>query len=732
MPRARHAKDNRRAPNHGMGRRNFAHRPTVDRGNRNLSPIQVVFDASRYLRLVWGREIGMRGPAFLGFDHRGTSLSQAMKEAITVDTDDITALRQALFQEREAAESLRLIVDHVPAHIAYFDNEQRYVFVNKSLAEVYSLPPQYFIGKHASEIQMQHQYKANRPFFDAALRGEKTTYEREVVVPDGSVNHFQTSYVPHFGEGGRVIGFFALSVDIGERMKAERELQNIARRLRLITDNLPAWIAYTDAEQRYRFANPTVAQWHARPVEDIIGKTVVELTGPNYEKLRPHIGNVLAGEQVTFVEEFSYGDGATRFVHANYVPHIGDDGRVEGYFSLIDDISDLQQAEEKLRQAQKMEAMGQLTGGVAHDFNNLLAVILANTELLGDQMGGDKMGAGQLLGNIKSAATRGGELTARLLSFSRQQALRPQAVDLTELVPGLRDLIRRTLGEMITVKVEVPENIWPVLADPGQLENALLNLAINARDAMPGGGVLEIACCNTEIPADDADLGDADLGDGMAAGRYVQIAVCDTGAGMSQEVRDHAFEPFYTTKGVGDGSGLGLSMVYGFAQQSGGDIVIESEPGTGTQVKIRLPRATTEAVSSEPTRASDLEQGQGKVILVLEDDPAVRDSTVLVLQGLGYKALEAGDAKTAMRILEEEAGNLDLLLSDVVLPGGVSGPEFAYQAKALSPKLKIVFMSGYPADHHSHNNIQSFDEILLTKPFQRADLNRAIQDTLAT
>ena len=376
-----------------------------------------------------------------------------------------------------------------------------------------------------------------------------------------------------------------------------------------------------------------------------------------------------------------------------------------------------QESEAAFRQAQKMEAVGQLTGGVAHDFNNLLAVILGNAELLGDDLGDSP-----LLATIERAAKRGADLTQHLLAFSRQQALQPQSVDLTELVPDLRDLFERTLGGPIEIVADIPENLWPVFADPGQLESALLNLAINARDAMPEGGILKIGCSNVELQQ----------GGEVAASEYVQIAVRDTGSGMPENVLERAFEPFYTTKGVGEGSGLGLSMVYGFTRQSHGDVTIESAPGRGTELKMFLPRAETASVSAEAAGQDNrLKQGRGEVILVLEDEPEVRDLAVSILEGLGYRVLEAADANAALQVLEAEAGNVDLLLSDVVLSGGMSGPELAAKAKKLYPELKPVFMSGYSADFYDDDKILKFGNVLLHKPFSRADLARIIHDTLA-
>ncbi|TDJ65093.1 MAG: PAS domain-containing sensor histidine kinase [Proteobacteria bacterium] len=389
------------------------------------------------------------------------------------------------------------------------------------------------------------------------------------------------------------------------------------------------------------------------------------------------------------------------------------------YTVILRDITDRVLSEKALRQTQGMEAVGQLTGGLAHDFNNLLAVILGHAEFLHDEIGDHRSVA-----MIERAATRGAELTRRLLAFSRQQALQPRTIDLVELLAGIDVLFRRTLGKAVEFSTHLPKELWPVTADPRQLESALLSLAINARDAMPDGGTLEIECSNIGLREGDISVG----GEG-AAGDYVQIAVRDTGTGIPEGQIARAFEP--DSAATAEGSGLGLSMVYGFVRQSGGDAAIESEPGKGTEVRLLLPRAKAGAAADEPAQEEARQHGQQEIILVLEDDPDVRFFAVAALVGLGYRVLEAADASAAMQVLEAEDGKVDLLLSDVVLPGGVSGPEIAAKAKNLYPNLKLVFMSGYAANLYTHDKIPGFDETLLSKPFKLAYLAKVIHDTLA-
>ena len=508
------------------------------------------------------------------------------------------------------------------------------------------------------------------------------------------------------------------------RRRIEEALRESEAHLRTIADNSPSAIFLKGTDGRYIFANQV---WH-----DINNPAGTEIVGKTAHDFLPHetaeasvaidVKVLETGSSVTEEIKQPHPDGEWHYMLSTKFPVRGDDGDIIAIGVVNTDISELHQAEAALRQAQKMEAVGLLTGGVAHDFNNLLAVIIGSAELLGDKIGDDRQ-----LELIDRAATRGAELTQRLLAFSRQQTLAPQPIDLTELVPSLHGLLHRTLGAPVKIVADVGEHIWPVLADPGQLENALLNLSINARDAMPDGGILEISCENVQLPDSDIRIADE-----VPAGDYVQITVRDTGTGMTEDILEHALEPFYTTKDVGAGSGLGLPMVYGFARQSGGDVVIKSEPDKGTEVRIFLPRAGADVSQDHSKQDGDLHQGGGEVILVVEDDPDVRELTVTALAGLGYRILEAADANTAMQVLEQEAGNLDLLLCDVVLPGGVSGPELAAKAKDLRPQLKFMFMTGYTSDHLERHKLPSTDISVLKKPFRIKDAASAIQNILAT
>ncbi len=501
----------------------------------------------------------------------------------------------------------------------------------------------------------------------------------------------------------------------------EREEDIIASRdqLRLVSDNLPMLVCYVDSDQVYRFANRTCAQWYGCTVNDILGQSMQELHGSEYNKFTPHIVKVLSGTPLTFDENINYSDGITRLVRVSYVPHWSSPGEIAGFFALAEDITDIRKAADQLRQAQKMEAVGQLTGGVAHDFNNLLAIIMGNAEYLERK---NIEGLQDVTADILNATRRGAELTQRLLAFSRQQPLRPQAIDLVELVSGISDMLTRTLGETISVKISAETGLWHAQADPGQVETALLNLAINARHAMPSGGNLLIECSKAHL-----DESAVEEHPEVLIGDYALLTITDNGVGMSEEIQDRAFEPFFTTKGVGEGSGLGLSMVYGFARQSGGHATIYSEPGHGTTVKIYLPRAQDTAKKATPATMDALPMGNGELILALEDDKDVGKIVVVMIESLGYRVTCVPTAEKAREALNNDEA-VELLLADIVLPGGVSGPEFAAEAAQQRPDLKIIFMSGYSADAAAQNGILGPNSVLLSKPFEITKLAMALHD----
>ncbi|MBL6935732.1 MAG: response regulator [Alphaproteobacteria bacterium] len=389
-----------------------------------------------------------------------------------------------------------------------------------------------------------------------------------------------------------------------------------------------------------------------------------------------------------------------------------------------------EQAEQELRQAQKMEAVGQLTGGIAHDFSNLLTIIQGNVELLGEEDIPPEL-VRELAAEALAASQRGGELTRRLLAFARRQPLQPRPLDLNLLVAGMTGLLRRTLGAPVEIETVIGGDLWFAVADPLQVENAILNLALNARDAMPGGGVLRLESANVTLDADYAALHpDA------VAGEFVLLLVSDSGAGMTPEVRERAFEPFFTTKPLGKGTGLGLSMVYGFARQSGGHVRIESEEGGGARISLYLPRTEEQPKAEESESghiaAGDHGDGPRARILVVEDDPGVRRYCARVLAAAGYDVVQAEDGAGALALLEAEK-DIDLLFTDILMPGGMDGWELAQRARGMIPGLAVLFASANPemaleGGVEGSRAPRNLD--LLRKPYGKDEIIRRVRHAL--
>lgn len=389
---------------------------------------------------------------------------------------------------------------------------------------------------------------------------------------------------------------------------------------------------------------------------------------------------------------------------------------------LRTEMEERSRAEEALRHAHKMEAIGQLTGGIAHDFNNLLQVVAGNLQLLNGDLAGNAIAA-QRIRNALSGVERGAKLASQLLAFARRQPLAPQVVNLGRLVRSMRDLLRRSLGEEIETETAVAEGLWNTLIDPVQVENAILNLAVNARDAMAGGGRLTIEVANTCL-----DAAHTARHPEAKPGQYVMLAVSDTGSGMPQDVLARAFEPFFTTKPEGHGTGLGLPMVYGFVRQSDGWVELDSEPGRGTMVRIFLPREHREEKAA-PERPAGPVSGGSETILVVEDDAEVRATVVDILRDLGYRVLQAEDGASALAIVRSGVP-IDLLFTDVIMPGAISSPELAGEARRVLPDLAVLFTSGYARDAIVHGGRLDEGIHLLSKPFRNEELAHRLRQLL--
>jgi PAS domain S-box-containing protein len=528
-------------------------------------------------------------------------------------------------------------------------------------------------------------------------------------------------------ERGNLVGFAKITRDMTSRRQAEQALRESERQFRMLVAGVRDYAIYMlDPEGN-------IASWNAGATL-IKGYSAEEVVGSHFSRFFTDEDRAAGLPQKALAAAVKTGkleaegwrvrkDG-TRFWAMVVIDTIHDErGHLVGFAKITRDITErrnadehLKQTREQLFQAQKMEAVGQLTGGVAHDFNNLLTIILGNLEIARDNLESGREGAAmralRAVNNGARGAQRAATLTQRLLSFSRRQALEPKAIDANKVVTGAADFLQQSLGENISVEMVRASGLWRVEADPTHLETAIFNVALNARDAMADGGRLTIETANAYLD-EGYCAGQADL----KPGQYVQIAITDTGHGMTKEVVERAFEPFFTTKIVGQGTGLGLSQVYGFVKQSGGHVRIESKPGEGTTVKLYLPRMLEEG-AAETEVSEKAVGGVGETILVVEDDQDVRDYVVELVRTLNYHVLAAADADAALVLLDKRAEKVDLLLTDVVLPG-INGRQLAEQAHARCPDLKILFMTGYSRDAIIHHGRLDPGVELIQKPFTK-------------
>ena len=511
-----------------------------------------------------------------------------------------------------------------------------------------------------------------------------------------------------------------LEREVAERTRAATTLQATKEILEAILECSPLALIGFDAERRVIGWNSRAEELFGRATADVMGAAVDLFAGDDAAQFEVMFAQAMAGER-SCDEVLRAGEGRGRQLSISADPLYDRAGEPRGVVLAVEDVSERRLLEEQLRQAQKMEAVGQLTGGLAHDFNNLLAVIIGNLDLAAETArdGAIEEPIEEALG----AAQRGAELTRALLAFSRRQPLQPRAVAVADLITSLHGLLQRALGERVLIESKLAPSLGPALADPAQLEAALLNLAVNARDAMPKGGRLVIETADSQLDQDYAAIHRE-----VVPGRYLLIAVSDSGSGMSAETLRRAFEPFFTTKAPGSGSGLGLSMVHGFAKQSGGHVSIYSEQGFGTTVRLYLPYAQPAAEAGEVKgEALNEPRASGETILVVEDQAEVRRIVVRQLTSLGYRVLEAENAQTAFEALRTDAP-IDLLFTDIVMPG-VSGIEVAAAARKARPDLRVLLTSGFADGFASATPIGVADAVL-TKPYRRWDLARRVRGLL--
>jgi PAS domain S-box-containing protein len=569
-------------------------------------------------------------------------------------------------------------------------------------------------------------------FKTAAEKGTGWNFECRIRrAGDGAIRWIAAHSVPQMDDSGRVRRMFGLVQDVTEQRQAQE-------RLRQLNETLEAQVAERTAERdriwvhsndlmgvfgfdgRRRAINPAWSRILGFDEETLLNTPFNEITHPDDRaSLALAVQRLARGEKiVSFEDRLRDKDGQYHTISWTGVP------AGELFYAIGRDVTEQRQAEEALRQAQKMEAVGQLTGGIAHDFNNMLAVVIGGLDLLQRRLARGETDVGRYIEAAMDGATRAASLTQRLLAFSRQQPLQPEPVTVNRIVSGMSELLTRTIGEDILVETVLSAGLWKTNVDPSQLENTLLNLAVNARDAMPGGGKLTIETANAHV--DDHYAREFEI----EPGQYVLICVTDTGTGMTPEVLAKAFEPFFTTKGVGKGTGLGLSQVFGFVRQSGGHVKIYSEPGHGTTVKIYLPRFYGAAPSEAPKRVVAQSHGGElrEIVMVVEDEERVRRYSVEALRDLGYTVVHAASGREALRMIDQ-GQDVTLLFTDIVMPE-MTGRELANLALASLPRLKVLFTTGYTRNAVVHNGVLDPGTNFLPKPFGIEELAAKVRSVL--
>jgi len=666
---------------------------------------------------------------------RGDRIIQIRRERLP--DGSVIAFNTDVTERRHAEERFRTVMENATVGNIVIDGDGRIETVNSAALKIFGYEEGEMTGRNVRMLMPE----PDRSGHDGYLENYLQTGQAKIIGSGREVEGLRKGgeiFPMHLGIGeissaGKA-SYVGSVLDLTKLKEAEAQLRQSESRLSSAQDI--ADLGYFERDMvtgEAVFSDVTCEIFGIEPGSDMRLEDVMNLVHPDDRDQLFALNNAFTSDGEPFSTEYRIirPDGGSRIVRVSIKSITNDQGARTKAIGTLRDITEEKRMDDQLRQAQKMEAVGQLTGGIAHDFNNILAGLQGNLDLIGvELLSEENFSAEECARRVdlaKAIVQRGAHLTKHLLAFSRRQTLRPKATDLHELIDNMLDLMRRALGETVLVGFDLGADLWPALIDPHQLENANLNLAINARDAMPDGGALSIYGHNIEV-----DAGTDPNAFGLKFGDYVAISVHDTGHGIPEDQLNNVFDPFFTTKDVGEGSGLGLSMVYGFVKQSGGYVAIDSSVGVGTKVTLYLPRtaAIESGAGKTPARARPA-VGDGERIMVIEDDPDVRDVTTAALMKLGYFIIDGGDGSKALQIGFGQDEKIDLLLTDVVLPHGNSGPELA---KALSEKwreMKVLMMTGYAESQIAPAGDGRPQFPLIQKPFQTNDLSRQIRDMLA-
>ncbi|MES1185325.1 MAG: PAS domain S-box protein [Myxococcales bacterium] len=652
------------------------------------------------------------------FDTRGSLVEYVGME---IDTTERKRTDEAL---RESEARFRTFVDHAADGFFLHDNEDqgRILDVNRRACESLGFTREELIGKTAMAFDNWLTPAQLMRIGERVIAGEEFAFETRHIRKDGSDFPVEINIRPIF-HGGRRWGL-SLARDITERKQAERALNESHDLLRAVTEGTPDAIYAKDLQYRYRMINSAGARFLGKAVVDVLGKDDGELLEPAAaQAIRERDLRILVTGQTETFEETVTTRGATRIFLSTKAPYRDRQGNVIGLVGISRDVTDMKRLEADFRQAQKMDAVGRLAGGIAHDFNNLLSVIIGYSELLFNQLGPDD-DKRSLIYEVQKAGERAAGLTRQLLAFSRKQVLKPQVISLNPLLADMNRMLRRLIGEDIALVEVLDPELGMARLDPGQFEQAVINLAVNARDAMKEAGRLTLETRNARV-----DELYAEQHPEVRPGEYVVVTVSDTGHGMDEATRVRIFEPFFTTKEPGKGTGLGLAMVYGFVKQSDGHIEVQSQPTGGTSFRLFLPRVADTGAALPPAVTDFRVTGGQETILLVEDEEALRTLIREVLQSYGYTVLEARDGEDGLWMARQYTGPIHALLTDLVMPR-MGGRQLAEQLSRQRPNLRVLFMSGHSETASLPGGDIAPGAAFVHKPFSPLALAREVRHVL--
>ncbi len=693
----------------------------------------------------WARELGLvsfagcrllaRDGTSIGvlalFSKRALSSEEAaLLQTIAGTASSVIQVSKSLDALRESENKYRLIAENTADLISTLDMNLHFTYVGPATKRLRGFTAEEAMAQPLDQVLTPDSMRLALSVFEEEMLLEAggtadphrtRILELEEYKKDGSTVWLEVNLSFLRDKNLNPVEILVVSRDISDRRRAEDELRQYAH----IVSSTKDMLALINKNFVYLAANAAYLRAFAKTADEVIGRTVADVCGETFFRTvsRPRAERCLAGENVRYQDWFEFPSAGRRFMDVAYSPYLGPDGAILGFVVTGRDITEQKSLHARFLQAQKMESIGRLAGGVAHDYNNMLSIISGYAELALEKVSPSDPLHPDLTA-ILSAAKRSTDITRQLLAFARNQTISPKVLDLNDAIESMLKMLRRLIGENIDLAWLPGANIWPVKIDPSQIDQLLANLCVNARDAIADVGKVIIETKNTAF---DEDYCHDNAG--FVPGAYVLVAVSDNGCGMGPETMDKIFEPFFTTKGLGKGTGLGLATVYGLVKQNDGFVKAYSEPGTGTTIKVYLPRHGGQTVEARPDARVDIPLSRGETVLLVEDDPSILKLAQKILQTLGFHVVATVSPDEAIRIASEFAGKIDLLVTDVVMPV-MNGRELSEKLKPVCPDLKVLFMSGYTANVIAHRGILDEGVSFIIKPFSRSDLAVKIREVL--